>query len=84
MDDQLKAIHLSGWLKPDHMSDHPETWLNTWFENAKEAEQNDCELVVFKIPLDQQHLKRGFRTTNTDAVSYIERYLQENFPIPKK
>lgn len=80
--DKLMVRHWGGWLSSPHMQQNTGEWLAVWLQSVKEAEANNCELHVFKIPLDEEWLKKGMRMTNSSAVTDIEKFLQEHYPLP--
>jgi hypothetical protein len=63
-----------GSLKPKQMATQ-EGWLAEWLKAALEAEQQNCQLVVFMIPKDRMKI-----TADHETVEEIEELLQKKFP----
>lgn len=55
--------HFKGWITKSITSNECN---DTWYDEAKKSEEEKCELVVFKIPSDKNHL-----------IEDIEKLLQE-------
>jgi hypothetical protein len=70
---ELMTKYFNGWINLESMD--VSNWVDTWFGQAKKAESEGCELVVFKIPKN----KNG--VMSKDLISQIERMLQENKKI---
>lgn len=73
----LKAIYWNGYITSAAM-DLPR-WFSIWREAALRAEQNESELVVFRIP--KKHPWRA----DPDLISEIESFIQQKYgacPIP--
>lgn len=62
----MKRKFFAGWLNPDNMQN--DDWLGHWIDNAKEAETNDEELVIFKIPKDKRIVEAIEAFLQTDAI----------------
>jgi hypothetical protein len=61
----MKVKFLKGWLKVETMENIC-GWA-VWLKEVIQAEKEDCELVIFKIP------------KNKDAIAAIEKMLQDRF-----
>jgi hypothetical protein len=70
----FRVVYLQGWIKRENM-DNPD-WFETWLKSAAEAEANNVDLVVFKIP-------RASIGKANDTVKDIELFLQERFGVKK-
>lgn len=67
--DDLKRIYLQGKMTTIKMNN--EGWLEEWKGTAADAEAENCQLVVFKIPNDQ------YGKADSEVTSLVERTLQE-------
>ena len=68
----LKVKYWKGWLRSFNMNE--KGYLNQWFNSALEAEKEDCELVVFKIPKN----KTG-TMSDPETIEHVEEFLQRKF-----
>lgn len=59
--------YFKGWLTSENMVN--KSWLENWTENAKQAEKEDSQLVVFKVPNNRKD----------EVVSEIESFLKERY-----
>lgn len=67
----LKVKYWAGWLNSTNMNANPVAWMDIWSKKAKEAEDNDAELVVFRLPKNRQ--------VDSEAIQEIEAYLQDKY-----
>ena len=72
--DNLKVVFLSGWIKARSINDNPSEWLMSWLDSAQKAEENNFELVVFKIPKDPNNIGLSF-----DGIRAVEQFLQQKY-----
>ena len=66
------ANFFKGWMNSANM-ENPE-WRHHWAENARKAENENCQLVIFKI----QNGKNSI-LPNSAIIEEIEILLQEKF-----
>lgn len=59
----LKLKYFAGWISTNTMIN--KGWCFAWFSKAKEQEENNYQLVVFRIPKD-----------NVEIIEEIENFLQ--------
>ena len=71
-DNGLKAIHFKGWINTEVMQE--EFWFELWYKSAKEAEEENATLVVFKIP------KVSPFRDDPDLIFAIEKLIQAKYP----
>jgi len=69
----LLTKFFKGWIHSDSMN--TEEWFDVWYNVAKQAEEEKCELVIFKLPKN----KNG--VMSKDLITQIEKLLQENKKI---
>ncbi len=50
-------------------------WFDVWYNTAKKVEEEDCELIIFKLPKNKDGV------TSKELISQIEKILQENKKI---
>lgn len=63
---KLLVKYLAGWMRYENMMNNKE-WYFNWLEFVKKAEQEDMEIVVFRVP------------KGSNAISEIEELLQEKY-----
>lgn len=66
----VKVKYLSGWLSSEKIKNI--FILSHWIETAKKAEELNCQLTVFKIPVSPI---TGF--ADSETVELIEKLIQE-------
>lgn len=64
---QLLVKYLAGWIRSENILDNNKLWAASWLESVKKAEDDNMEMVVFRVP----------KVSN--AISEIEELLQEKY-----
>jgi len=70
---ELLVKFFKGWIFSGSMN--TEEWFDVLYNSAKQAEEEKCELVIFKLPKN----KNG--VMSKDLITQIEKILQENKKI---
>lgn len=63
---KLFVKYLAGWMRYENMLNN-KAWFSSWLESVKKAEEEDMEIVVFRIP------------KGSNAEAEIEELLQEKY-----
>jgi len=63
----------AGSVIAENMEDRGQKWFDTWLASAKEADEKDQELLVFRIP-------RGVnKTIDPDTIMAIESLIKSRY-----
>jgi hypothetical protein len=75
--ENLRIIFLKGWLTEQVMQEPG--WLQSWVGSVIEADKNNFDLIVFRVPKDET--RPGHPSPKiSHTVSAIEWFLQKRFP----
>lgn len=65
--------YFMGYINSKKMN--TDEWFDVWYNTAKKVEEEDCELIIFKLPKNKDGV------TSKELISQIEKILQENKKI---